>query len=63
MAGVFAGGSTITDAAIARAQTVLSTAQVQALQEIQQQQQTAAQLRQQIFQSGPGSGPPAPPTG
>jgi hypothetical protein len=63
MAGVFAGGSTITDAAVARAQTVLSTAQVQALQEIQQQQQTAAQLRQQIFQSGPGSGPPAPPTG
>ena len=36
----------ITDEAIARAQSVLSAPQIQALQDIQQQQQAAAQLRQ-----------------
>ena len=52
------GGSQITDDAIARAQGFLATAQVEALQEIQQQQQAAAQLRQLMFQQiGPGRGP------
>jgi hypothetical protein len=41
----------ITDEAVARAQSVLSAPQVQALQEIQQQQQAAAQLRQLMIQS------------
>lgn len=63
MAGVLVAGATITDAAIARAQAILTPAQTQALQDIQQQQQTAAQLRQQIFQNGPGSAPPRPPGG
>ncbi len=69
------GGVSITDATMAQAQGVLSPAQLQALQEIQQQQQAAAQLRDQMFQrfsSGPAAGsaasgpnvlPPAPPPG
>lgn len=50
------GGSLITDDAITRAQGVLSTAQVQALQDIQQQQQAAAQLRQLMFQNAGAGG-------
>lgn len=50
------GGGLITDDAIARAQGLLSTAQVQALQDIQQQQQAAAQLRQLMFQNAGASG-------
>jgi hypothetical protein len=45
------GGASITDEAIARAQSVLSAPQVQALQEIQQQQQAATQLRQLLMQN------------
>jgi hypothetical protein len=66
------GAGPITDEAIARAQSVLSAPQVQALQEIQQQQQAAAQLRQLLFQNAgaglrgsaplPGSNSPAAPT-
>jgi hypothetical protein len=53
------GGSLVTDEAVTRAQSVLSTAQIQALREIQQQQQAAAQLRQQMMQNaGPGGAPP-----
>jgi hypothetical protein len=51
------GGSLINNDAIARAQGLLSTSQVQALQDIQQQQQAAAQLRQLMFQNAGGRGP------
>jgi hypothetical protein len=64
-------GSLVTDDAITRAQSVLSAPQVQALQEIQQQQQAVAPLRQQILQNAgatgrgavlvPGIGGPPPP--
>lgn len=66
------GGSLVTDETVTRAQSVLSTAQIQALREIQQQQQAAAQLRQQMMQNpGPDgappplpiAGPPPPPDG
>jgi hypothetical protein len=69
---VMFGGSQITDEAITRAQGFLATAQVEALQEVQQQQQAAAQLRQLMLQNaGPGRGPvlvpatggPVPPPG
>jgi hypothetical protein len=64
------GATPITDEAIARAQSVLSAPQVQALQEIQQQQQAAAQLRQLLMQNigrrgnapTPGTSGPAAPT-
>ena len=64
------GATPITEEAIARAQSVLSAPQVQALQEIQQQQQAAAQLRQLLMQNigrrgnapTPGTGGPAAPT-
>jgi hypothetical protein len=53
------GGSLVTDETVTRAQSVLSTAQIQALREIQQQQQAAAQLRQQMMQNpGPDGAPP-----
>lgn len=51
---------TITDSALAQAQSILTSAQYEALQELQQQQQAASQIRQQIFSSG-GGGPPPPP--
>jgi|GEM_PF-260855 hypothetical protein len=54
------GGSLVTDEALTRAQSVLSTAQIQALREIQQQQQAAAQLRQQMMQNSGTSGAPPP---
>ena len=60
------GGVSVSDAAIAQARNVLAPAQVQALQEIQQQQQAAAQLREQVFQrvvSPPSAGPTASPAG
>ncbi|HUJ42379.1 MAG TPA: hypothetical protein VLW52_02110 [Opitutaceae bacterium] len=59
------GGSQITDDAITRVQGILATAQIQALQEIQQQQQAVTQLRQLMFQNaGAGHGPViVPPTG
>lgn len=66
------GGSLVTDETVTRAQSVLSTAQIQALREIQQQQQAAAQLRQQMMQNPgtggappplPIAGPPPPPDG
>jgi hypothetical protein len=64
------GATPITEEAIARAQSVLSAPQVQALQEIQQQQQAAAQLRQLLMQNigrrgaapTPGTSGPAAPT-
>lgn len=62
------GATPITDEAIARAQSVLSAPQIQALQDIQQQQQAAAQLRQLLMQNfgrrgnapTPGASGPAP---
>jgi hypothetical protein len=64
------GATPITDEAITRAQSVLTTPQVQALQEIQQQQQAAAQMRQLLMQNFnrrgsaplPGSGGPIAPS-
>ncbi len=61
------GAGQITDAVVAQAQSVLSSPQIQALKEIQQQQQAAVQLREQMQQhfeatsSKPSAeGPPAP---
>jgi hypothetical protein len=50
------GGGLITDEAITRAQSLLSSAQVEALQAIQQQQQAAAQLRQLMIQNAGAAG-------
>lgn len=67
--GGLRGGTTIriTDETIARSQSVLSAPQVQALQDIQQQQQAAAQLSRLMMQNqGRASGgtmPPLPPGG
>ena len=61
-----AGASLVSNDAITRAESVLSTPQVQALQQIQQQQQAASQLRQQMFQNVTTGGavlPPPPPPG
>ncbi len=59
-AGTATAGSpnnnTVTDATIAAAQGVLSPPQVQALQEIQQQQQAGAEL-QKMMRQGQGGGP------
>jgi hypothetical protein len=56
-------GSRITDATIASAQGVLSPPQVQALQEIQQQQAAAQQLARVMMQNRPNGGGPAGPPG
>jgi hypothetical protein len=57
-------GSRITDATITSAQGVLSPPQIQALQEIQQQQQAAQQLARVMMQNqGRGSAMPMPPPG
>lgn len=65
--GSGAGASLVSNDAITRAESILSTPQVQALQQIQQQQQAASQLRQQMFQNAAGgplpSPPPSPPGG
>jgi len=53
------GGTPVTNAAIAQAQTVLAPPQVSALQQIQQQQQAQQQL-QQIFRDTVMPTPPTP---
>lgn len=64
-AGGFAGVGDIpiTNETISRASGVLSDPQLHALEQIQQQQQAALQLRQQILQNAASSGPPAPSPG
>jgi hypothetical protein len=59
--GSGAGASLVSNDAITRAESVLSTPQVQALQQLQQQQQAASQLRQQMFQNAAGGPLPPPP--
>ncbi len=60
------GGPTITDAAVAQAQTVLSPPQVASLQQLQQEQLAAAQLQRQMRESFGGrnntGGTPRPAT-
>ena len=58
--GVFSGGATITADAITQAQSILSAPQLSALQSLQQEQQAAAQLRQQMRAGFQG---PTPATG
>jgi hypothetical protein len=47
-AAVTGGGASVTDTAVQQAQSVLSTPQVAALQQLQQEQQTQAQLSRQM---------------
>lgn len=54
------GGAQISDAAIANAQGILSPPQIQAMQEIQQQQQLARQLGQAMLRSANGGGQGGP---
>jgi hypothetical protein len=65
-AGIFGGGGTpITNEAITSAQGILSAQQLAALQSLQQEQQTSAQLRQQMRANfgGPASGAATPAAG
>lgn len=60
--GPFSAGSKITADAIGQAQGVLSAQQMSALQGLQQEQQAAAQLRQQMRASMQNQAPSAPTT-